>query len=161
MFRSWHSDLPILNVRYPIVSADRAISRRPSVRSPLFDARSEGAMLRDNPPRRHGENSHGVLPGRADGGDPCNPERVADAQGMAHVLCIVIHIDSGMERDSRKLIRHLERDGWIRVAAKGSHLQFKHPNRQGRVTVPHPNRNLKRGTVASIYRQAGWKSSGG
>ena len=62
-----------------------------------------------------------------------------------------------MERDSRRLIRLLERDGWIRAAVKGSHWQFKHPDRKGRVTVPHPNRDIKRGTVVSIYRQAGWK----
>ena len=62
----------------------------------------------------------------------------------------------GVERDSRKLIRWLERDGWVRVAVRGSHWQFKHPDRAGRITVAHPNRNIKRGTVASIYRQAGW-----
>lgn len=62
-----------------------------------------------------------------------------------------------MERDSRKLIRLLKQDGWFLVATKGSHYQFKHPVRKGRVTVPHPNRDLKRGTVASIYKQAGWK----
>ena len=44
----------------------------------------------------------------------------------------------------------------MRVAVRGSHWQFKHPDRAGRITVAHPNRNLKRGTVASIYRQAGW-----
>lgn len=62
-----------------------------------------------------------------------------------------------MERDSRKLIRLLKQDGWFLVATKGSQYQFKHPVRKGRVTVPHPNRDLKRGTVASIYKQAGWK----
>ena len=62
-----------------------------------------------------------------------------------------------MERDSRKLIRLLEQDGWVHVATKGSHRQFRHPVRMGRITVPHPNRDMKRGTVASIYRQAGWK----
>ena len=62
-----------------------------------------------------------------------------------------------MERDSRKLIGLLERDGWVLVATKGSHRQYKHPVRTGRITVPHPNRDMKRGTVASIYRQAGWK----
>ncbi|MDA8542750.1 type II toxin-antitoxin system HicA family toxin [Rhodobacteraceae bacterium] len=39
---------------------------------------------------------------------------------------------------------------------KGSHHQFKHPEKTGRVTVPHPNKNIKTGTVKSIYRQAGW-----
>ena len=62
-----------------------------------------------------------------------------------------------MERQSRKLIQFLERDGWVRVAAKGGHWQFKHPAKKGRVTVPHPKRDLKRGTVYSIYNQAGWR----
>lgn len=61
-----------------------------------------------------------------------------------------------MERNSRKLIKLLTSDGWYLVEAKGSHHQFKHPQRPGRVTVPHPNRDLPKGTVHSIYRQAGW-----
>lgn len=62
-----------------------------------------------------------------------------------------------MERNSRKLIKLLEQDGWVRVAVKGDHWQFKHPVKRGRVTVPHPRRDIKPGTVASIYRQAGWR----
>lgn len=62
-----------------------------------------------------------------------------------------------MERNSRKLIRMLENDGWYPVNQKGSHIQFKHPVKLGRVTVPHPNRDLPKGTVANIYKQAGLK----
>ena len=62
-----------------------------------------------------------------------------------------------MERNSRKLIKLLKQDGWVRVAVKGGHWQFKHPVKKGRVTVPHPTQDLKRGTVVSIYKQAGWK----
>ncbi|RQP04189.1 MULTISPECIES: type II toxin-antitoxin system HicA family toxin [unclassified Paracoccus (in: a-proteobacteria)] len=62
-----------------------------------------------------------------------------------------------MERNSRKLIKMLEADGWVRVAVKGDHWQFKHPEKPGRVTVPHPNKDIKPGTVMSIYRQAGWR----
>ena len=62
-----------------------------------------------------------------------------------------------MERNSRKLIKMLEADGWVRVAVKGDHWQFKHPQKPGRVTVPHPNKDIKAGTVMSIYRQAGWR----
>ncbi|MBK7217880.1 MAG: type II toxin-antitoxin system HicA family toxin [Candidatus Promineofilum sp.] len=40
---------------------------------------------------------------------------------------------------------------------KGSHHQFKHPQKAGRVTVPHPKRELPVGTLQSIFRQAGWK----
>lgn len=50
----------------------------------------------------------------------------------------------------------MERDGWILVSVRGSHHQFKHPEMPGRVTVPHPVRDLAPGTVISIYRQAGW-----
>jgi len=62
-----------------------------------------------------------------------------------------------VERNSRKLIKLLEQDGWVRVAIKGDHWQFKHPVKKGRVTVPHPTRDIKPGTVFSIYRQAGWR----
>ena len=62
-----------------------------------------------------------------------------------------------MARQSHKLIQLLERDSWVRVAAKGGHWQFKHPAKEGRVTVLHPKRDLKRGTVFSIYEQAGWR----
>ena len=61
-----------------------------------------------------------------------------------------------MERDSRKLIRKLQAGGWVMVAQRGSHVQLKHAQRPGRVTVPHPRRDLPSGTVRSIYRQAGW-----
>ena len=61
-----------------------------------------------------------------------------------------------MERNSGKLIRMLHKDGWEHVATKGSHRQFRHPAKPGRVTVPHPNKDIPRGTVVSIYRQAGW-----
>ncbi|WP_119391355.1 type II toxin-antitoxin system HicA family toxin [Taklimakanibacter lacteus] len=60
------------------------------------------------------------------------------------------------ERNSRKLIKLLTGDGWYLVEVKGSHHQFKHPQKSGRVTVPHPNHDLPKGTVHSIYRQAGW-----
>lgn len=60
-----------------------------------------------------------------------------------------------MERDSRKLIAELERDGWYRVGVTGSHYHFKHLSKSGKVTVPHPKRDLPVGTVRQIYRQAG------
>lgn len=66
-------------------------------------------------------------------------------------------ITAPMERNSRKLIKLLEQDGWVRVAVKGDHWQFKHPVKKGRVTVPHPQRDIKPGTIIAIYRQAGWR----
>ena len=61
-----------------------------------------------------------------------------------------------MAESSRSIIRKLKKDGWIEVAVKGSHHQFKHPFKKGRVTVPHPKRDLTKGTLRSIARQAGW-----
>jgi predicted RNA binding protein YcfA (HicA-like mRNA interferase family) len=58
---------------------------------------------------------------------------------------------------SREVIAALERAGWQQVRQKGSHVQFKHPTRPGRVTVPHPNPNLPVGTLKSIEKQSGLK----
>ena len=59
--------------------------------------------------------------------------------------------------DSHALIKILEDDGWTLVAVKGSHHQFKHPTKPGRVTVPHPKKDLAKGTEVSILKQAGLK----
>jgi predicted RNA binding protein YcfA (HicA-like mRNA interferase family) len=59
--------------------------------------------------------------------------------------------------NSREVIRKIEAAGWYRVAQKGSHVQFRHTSRSGRVTVPHPKRDMPIGTLKSIERQAGVK----
>lgn len=56
---------------------------------------------------------------------------------------------------SRDVIKLLEADGWKEVARRGSHAQFKHPVKKGRVTVPDPKRDLPIGTLRSIERQPG------
>jgi predicted RNA binding protein YcfA (HicA-like mRNA interferase family) len=57
--------------------------------------------------------------------------------------------------NSREVIRALEADGWFKIAQKGSHVQFKHPVKPGRVTVPHPSREIASGTLRSIEKQSG------
>ncbi len=59
--------------------------------------------------------------------------------------------------DSREIIRRLRAAGWFEVAHEGSHKQFKHLEQPGRVTVPHPKRDLPIGTLKSIEKQAGIK----
>ena len=59
--------------------------------------------------------------------------------------------------DSRKIIRRLEADGWIKVAQSGDHVQFKHPVKPGRVTVTHPRKDFPLGTLKSIEKQSGLK----
>jgi predicted RNA binding protein YcfA (HicA-like mRNA interferase family) len=58
---------------------------------------------------------------------------------------------------SRDVIKQLQKDGWYEVTQVGSHKQFKHPTRKGRVTVPHPKRDIPMGTLKSIEKQAGIK----
>ena len=55
----------------------------------------------------------------------------------------------------REVIRLIERDGWYLVTMKGSHRQFKHPDKPGRVTIAgRPNDDLAPGTLNSILKQA-------
>jgi predicted RNA binding protein YcfA (HicA-like mRNA interferase family) len=62
-----------------------------------------------------------------------------------------------MSMNSREIIARLEADGWSQVAQRGSHVQFKHLSKPGRVTVPHPRKDVAIGTLASIERQSGIK----
>ncbi|MCC7347577.1 MAG: type II toxin-antitoxin system HicA family toxin [Variibacter sp.] len=62
-----------------------------------------------------------------------------------------------MLRDSRDIIRRLERDGFRLEPVRGSHHKFVHAVRRRLVIVPRPRRDLPIGTVRSIYAQAGWE----
>jgi len=57
-----------------------------------------------------------------------------------------------------EILRLLNDDGWYLVVTRGSHRQFKHPSKRGRVTVPgKPSDELAPGTLNSIRKQAGFK----
>jgi predicted RNA binding protein YcfA (HicA-like mRNA interferase family) len=58
---------------------------------------------------------------------------------------------------SRDVIRALKDAGWRLVHVVGDHLQFKHPVHPGRVTVPHPTKDLDIKVIKSIEKQAGIK----
>jgi predicted RNA binding protein YcfA (HicA-like mRNA interferase family) len=61
-------------------------------------------------------------------------------------------------RDAIKLI---EADEWYLIVTKGSHRQYKHPTKPGRVTIAgHPNDDLAPGTLNSILKQAQLKTTG-
>ena len=59
--------------------------------------------------------------------------------------------------DSVNIIKQLKADGWYLVNVVGSHHQFKHPIKPGKVTVPHPRKDMPAPTVRSILKQAGLK----
>jgi len=65
-----------------------------------------------------------------------------------------------MNLSSKDIIKILKNDGWYEHVQKGSHCQFKHPVKQGKVTVPRPKKDLPAGTVKSIFRQAGLEYGG-
>ena len=72
------------------------------------------------------------------------------------VVCSV-HTMRGDQMRSRELIELLMADGWFEIAVKGSHHQFKHPAKAGRVTVPHPKSEIAKGTLHNILKSAGLK----
>ena len=55
----------------------------------------------------------------------------------------------------RDVIKLIEADGWYVVATRGSHRQYKHPTKPGRVTIAgHPGDELAPGTLNSVLKQA-------
>ncbi|MDO9333350.1 MAG: type II toxin-antitoxin system HicA family toxin [Dehalococcoidales bacterium] len=58
----------------------------------------------------------------------------------------------------RDIIRLIEADGWYLAAIRGSHRQYKHPVKNGRVTIAgNPSHDIAPGTLNSILKQAGLK----
>lgn len=55
----------------------------------------------------------------------------------------------------RELIKLIEDDGWYHIKTKGSHRQFKHPIKKGKVTVPGKmGKDVPKGTHNSVLKQA-------
>jgi predicted RNA binding protein YcfA (HicA-like mRNA interferase family) len=57
--------------------------------------------------------------------------------------------------NSKEIIKKLEQNGWYLVKVTGSHHHFKHLDQKGKVTVPHPKKDLPVKTLISIEKQAG------
>ena len=58
----------------------------------------------------------------------------------------------------RVVIKLLEKDGWFLVNTVGSHRQYEHPTKRGKVTVAGKlSDDVRKGTLASILKQAGLK----
>lgn len=59
---------------------------------------------------------------------------------------------------AREIIKELEKDGWYRVEGRGSHYQFKHATKPGKVTVPfHGSQDIDKFLIKLIKKQAGLK----
>ena len=71
--------------------------------------------------------------------------------GTSTQICAVVH-------NVREALELLRRDGWLQVSQRGSHRQFKHSTKPGKVTVPgKPSDEIPPDTWYSILRQAGIK----
>ena len=56
----------------------------------------------------------------------------------------------------KEVIKMIEQKGWIKVAQKGSHRQYKHAELPGRVTIAgNLNDDLPKGTLQSVLKQSG------
>jgi predicted RNA binding protein YcfA (HicA-like mRNA interferase family) len=62
-----------------------------------------------------------------------------------------------MLTNSRDIKRRLEQEGWILERVSGSHHVFKHPITKQTLVLPHPKKDLGRGLVRAIYKQANWQ----
>jgi predicted RNA binding protein YcfA (HicA-like mRNA interferase family) len=62
-----------------------------------------------------------------------------------------------MEKNSRKILKLLKKDGWVLDRIGGDHHTLKHADKVELITVTHPKKDLPIGQVRSIYRIAGWK----
>jgi len=57
----------------------------------------------------------------------------------------------------KEIIKILAKDGWYQVTQHGSHMQFEHKAKSGKVTVPNSNGDIAKGTLNNILKQAGLK----
>ena len=69
-----------------------------------------------------------------------------------HAVCIGVY---NPLMSSEEIIKLLKAAGWRKVHQKGSHTQFKHTLIPGKITVPHPKKDLPLGTAKAILKQAG------
>lgn len=54
----------------------------------------------------------------------------------------------------KEMEKLLKENGWYLYKIVGSHYQYKHDTKPGKVTIPRHQKELKKGTVNSIYKQA-------
>ncbi|MCL2061591.1 MAG: type II toxin-antitoxin system HicA family toxin [Firmicutes bacterium] len=57
----------------------------------------------------------------------------------------------------RELEKLILQDGWVLKEIKGSHCQYIHSTKTGKVTIPKSKGDIKPGTLNSILKQAGLK----
>jgi predicted RNA binding protein YcfA (HicA-like mRNA interferase family) len=75
-------------------------------------------------------------------------------------MCIIKEwAGMGKIYSSREIIQWLEGDGWFEVRVTDSHHHFKHAKKTGIVTIPHPKKQIGKGLLNSILKQAKLKGN--
>jgi len=69
---------------------------------------------------------------------------------------VCISMASNIERNSRKLMSRLKKDGWVVVNVEGSHHKLKHKKFKHPIILVHPKKDLPLGTARKIHKAAGW-----
>lgn len=64
-------------------------------------------------------------------------------------------IDKSKSYSSLEIMTILRTDGWVLHKTEGSHHQFRHPTKKGKVTLKHPDKDVPVKTFRSILKQAG------
>lgn len=73
---------------------------------------------------------------------------------LLDIIRMVCHI---YNMTFQEIEKRLKADGWYFVSAKGSHNQYKHAVKSGKVTVPNHKGAIPIGTARAILKQAGLK----
>lgn len=68
------------------------------------------------------------------------------------------HPHAHFEFNSRKLIKLLEKDGWVHQRTNGDHHTYKKKGVRHPIVIVHPKKDLPIGLVRRIYKDAGWKT---
>ncbi len=62
-----------------------------------------------------------------------------------------------MPKTPKEMEKIILDDGWTFQIQNGSHRQYKHPSKPGKVTIPFHNKDLSKAVENSILKQAGLK----
>jgi predicted RNA binding protein YcfA (HicA-like mRNA interferase family) len=61
-----------------------------------------------------------------------------------------------LERNSKKIMQRLKKEGWSVASIEGSHHKLKHPKFKHPIILVHPKKDLPTGTARQVHKAAGW-----
>ena len=86
------------------------------------------------------------------------PAACGEAPHRKYQLAFLYLVGMITTMKSADVIKRLEADGWVLRSVRGSHHIFNHPAKPGHLSVPHPKRDLGKGLLHKLFKQAGLKN---